>query len=141
MGAPVQVCWQKRIDNSRLVRQRAPGYARECGALLAGALVCLAVVLLCAWQYFEYVQTGYRLEELRARHEQVLEWNRSLRLEHATLTDPMRIDALARNRLGLEIPQAGQMILLGTGAPRTPVPVWARVRSVGQAAQPVSLTD
>ncbi len=141
MGASVQVCWQKRIDNSRLVRQRDSGYARECGALLAGALVCLAVVLLCAWQYFEYVQTGYRLEELRARHEQVLEWNRSLRLEHATLTDPMRIDALARNRLGLEIPQAGQMILLGTGAPRTPVPVWARVRSVSQAAQPVSLTD
>ncbi len=141
MGTSVQVCWQKRIDNSRLVRQRDPGYVRECAALLAGALVCLAVVLLCAWQYFEYVQTGYRLEELRARHEQVLEWNRSLRLEHATLTDPMRIDALARNRLGLEIPQAGQMILLGTGVPRTPAPVWARVRSVGQAAQPVSLTD
>lgn len=141
MGTSVQVCWQKRIDNSRLVRQRDPGYVRECAALLAGALVCLAVVLLCAWQYFEYVQTGYRLEELRARHEQVLEWNRSLRLEHATLTDPMRIDALARNRLGLEIPQAGQMILLGTGAPRTPAPVWARVRLVGQAAQPVSLTD
>lgn len=141
MAARVQVYWQKRIDNSRLVRQRDPGYARECGALLAGALVCLGVVLVCAWQYFEYVQTGYRLEELRARHEQVLEWNRALRLEHATLTDPMRIDILARNRLGLEVPPAEQLIPLGRGERRTPVPVWARARPAAPAAQTVSLTD
>lgn len=113
MGSPVQVYWVKHIDNSRLVRQRHPGSVRETALLVAGAMVCLTVVLLCAWQDFAYVHAGYRLEKLREHHAQVLEWNRTLRLEQAALLDPMRIDAVARNRLGLEAPPAGQLLPLG----------------------------
>ena len=137
----VQVCWQKRIDNSRLVRQRDPGYVRECAGLLVGALVCLGIVLVCAWQYFEYVETGYRLEELRARHERVLEWNRSLRVDLATLTDPMRIDVLARSRLGLAVPSPDQMIPLGADESRVPVPAWARARPADARARPGARPD
>lgn len=125
-GSPVQVCWVKRIDNSRLVRQRDPGYVRESAALLGGALICLAVVLLCAWQHFQCIHAGYRLEELRAEHERVLEWNRTLHLEQAALLDPMRIDGLARNRLGLGDPSAGQVIPLGSGQTAVLTPVLAR---------------
>lgn len=126
MSSTPQFCWVKRIDNSRLVRQRDPAYVREGAALLGGALVCLAVILLCAWQQFEFIHTGYRLEELRARQGQVLEWNRTLRLEQAALLDPMRIDAVARNRLGLEAPSAGQVVPLGAGEAAPGVPLWAR---------------
>ena len=126
MSAPVQVCWVKRIDNSRLVRQRDLGYVRESAALLSGALICVAVILLCAWQHFQIIHAGYRLEELRAEHERVLEWNRTLRLEQAVLLDPMRIDGLARNQLGLGDPLAGQVIPLGSDQGPAPVPVMAR---------------
>lgn len=122
----VQVGWVKRIDNSRLVRQRHPGAVRETAALLGSAGLCLAVLLLCAWQHFEVVHSGYRLEELRSQHEQLLDWNRTLRLEQAALLDPMRIDLLARNRLGLEVPRAGQVIPLGTAGGTPPSPVLAR---------------
>ncbi len=129
MSTTVQFYWQKRIDNRRVVRQSDPGYVREWAGLLLGALFFLAVVLLCAWQQFRYVQVGYDLEETRARHARVLEWNRTLRLEHATLTDPMRIDEWARNRLGLETPRAGQIIPVDAPQRAVPAPVWARVRS------------
>lgn len=125
-NSPISVCWVKRIDNSRLVRQRDPGYVRESVVLLGGALVCLAVILLCAWQHFQFIHAGYHLEELRAEHERVLEWNRTLRLEQAALLDPMRIDGLARNQLGLGDPLAGQVISLGSGQSSGPVPVVAR---------------
>ena len=128
MSSTPQFCWVKRIDNSRLVRQRDPAYVREGAALVSGALICLAVILLCAWQQFEFIHSGYRLEELRTRQEQVLEWNRTLRLEQAALLDPMRIDAVARNRLGLEAPSTGQVVPLGAGEAPAVVPLLARGR-------------
>jgi len=141
MRAPVQVYWMKRIDNSRLVRQRDPRAWRDTAALVAGAVLGAAVILLCAWQQFAHVHAGYQLEELQARHEQVLDWNRTLRLEQAALLDPMRIDVLARSRLGLDAPAAGQVIPLGAGDLRRPAPVLARAKP--EAARPtrVSLAD
>lgn len=110
MARAAQIYWVKRIDNSRLVRQRQRARLRDSGSLLTVAFVCLAVVLLCAWQHFRYLDYGYRLEELRTQHDAAREWNRTLRLEQASLRDPMRIDLLARARLGLAAPGAGQWI-------------------------------
>jgi len=140
VSASVPYSWQKRIDNSRLVRQRDPGYAREGAALLGGALFCLVIVLLCAWQQFDYLQTGYRLEELRSRQQQVLEWNHTLRLEQAALLDPMRIDVVARNRLGLEAPAADQVVPLGSGEEVIPAPLLARELAGGSAPPRSSLS-
>lgn len=113
MATPVQFYWLKPIDNSRLLRQRHPQCTRECGTLLAVALVCLSVALFCAWQHYQFLHYGYQLEELRAQYAQVREWNHTLRLEQASLRDPMRIDALARLRLGFEAPGAGRWIPAG----------------------------
>ena len=145
MSSPVQVYWVKRIDNRRLVRQRDPSYIRESGALVGSAVVCLAIVLLCAWQHFAFIHSGYQLEEIRARHEQVLEWNQTLHLEEAALLDPMRIDALARNRLGLGAPGADQVVPLGsqegTGAAPSPVLAQAKDSTGAQRPPKPSLTD
>lgn len=138
MGARVHIYWVKHIDNSRLVRQRDPGRLRGTAILVGAALLCLAIVLTCAWQQFQFVHAGYRLEELRHQHEQLLEWNRTLRLEQAALLDPMRIDALARNRLGLEEPAAGQVIPVGSGDVPAVAPVLARAVPAG-APTPVPL--
>lgn len=142
MSAPVEVYWLKRIDNSRLVRQRDPRAWRDTAALLAGAVLGGAILLLCAWQHFAYVHAGYQLEELQAQHERVLDWNRTLHLEQAALLDPMRIDVLARSRLGLAVPAAGQMIPLGTGEGGAPAAVLARAKpEVTRPATRVSLAD
>lgn len=143
MSSPVQVYWVKRIDNRRLVRQRDPGYIRESGALLGSAVICLAVVLLCAWQHFAFIHSGYQLEELRSQHERVLEWNQTLHLEEAALLDPMRIDALARDRLGLGAPDADQVVPLGSQESAVAPPVLAQAKDSTGAQRPprASLTD
>jgi len=136
--AATPLYWTKRIDNSRLVRQRQPGYRLEWAALGAAACVCLSVALFCAGLHFQYLETGYELEELRAEQERLLEWNRSLRLEQASLLDPMRVEALARAELGLAAPAADRLILLGpAGSPEALLPVVAH----SQKPERVSLTD
>lgn len=143
MNSPLHVYWIKRIDNSRLVRQRHPASVREDAVLVGSALICLAVLLLTAWQHFEVIHAGYRLEEMRTRHEQVLEWNRTLRLEQAALLDPMRIDILARNRLGLDAPQTDQVVPLGSGEGPAPSPVLAQATQTTSPRPPgrVSVAD
>jgi len=139
VATPIQVYWLKPIDNSRLIRQRHPQRIRECWALLGVALVCLSVALLCAWQHYQFLHYGYQLEELRAQYEQVREWNHTLRLEQASLRDPMRIDALARLRLGFEAPGASRWIPVGT--PTRPSEGLVLARANSAPATRISVAD
>jgi cell division protein FtsL len=59
------------------------------------------------------VQYGYRIEQLKAQKATMDEWNHQLRLEHASLADPQRIDRLARQELGLAPPAPQQVIRVG----------------------------
>jgi hypothetical protein len=54
------------------------------------------------------------------------EMNRALRLEEASLRDPERIDTLAR-KLGLQSPQAGQVMRIDTAVPDAATPVLASI--------------
>ncbi|MBI3404585.1 MAG: cell division protein FtsL [Acidobacteria bacterium] len=100
---------RKKIDNSRLVRSKAPGrvghYCRVIGlsSMMAGG------GMAWAWQHFQCIQLGYQLEELKAERSQALELNVQLKLEAAGLRSPERIDAIARGRLGLTAPLPGQV--------------------------------
>lgn len=99
----------KQIDNSRLVRAAAPHRLRECFRLVVLCSALAGIVLLYAWQHFEYLQLRVQLEELKSARAQAVELNQQLRLEVAGLRSPMRIDAIARGQLGLSIPVPGQV--------------------------------
>lgn len=100
---------RKRIDNSRLRRQTAPGRVKELARVVALGGLFTAGALLYAWQHFQCLQLGYQLEELKAARAQALELNQQLRLESAALSAPGRIDAIARGQLGLTMPVPGQV--------------------------------
>jgi cell division protein FtsL len=101
----------KRIDNSRLARRRAPGFGRTCFRQLAlGGVVALAM-LGYTWQHYQCLQLSYQLERLDHARSQAVELNRELRVERATLRSPARIDVLARNQLGMTLPQPAQVVL------------------------------
>src|SRR5438094_10627223 len=75
----------------------------------AFALCCLFLLgMTFAWQHFKAIEYGYQIESLRTQRDGLVEMNRALRLEEASLRDPARIDMLAR-RLGLQSPHAGQV--------------------------------
>jgi cell division protein FtsL len=99
----------KQIDNSRLVRPKAPNRMRECARLvLLGGLLALCA-LLYAWQHFQTIQLRYQLETLRSERSQAAELNQELKLEVAGLRAPGRIDVIARRQLGLTAPVPGQV--------------------------------
>jgi len=98
----------KRIDNSRLRRQVAPKRFQDYARVAALGGILASGGLLYAWQHFQCLQLGYQMEDLKAEKAQALELNQQLKLESASLSSPMRIDAIAR-QLGLTAPAPGQV--------------------------------
>ena len=108
MGTP-EIYFSKAIDNSRLVKVEDPRRGREMRQFSL-ALGCLfLLVMTYAWQHFKAIEYGYQIESMKIQRDGMVEMNRELRLEDASLRDPGRIDLMAR-KLGLQSPQAGQVM-------------------------------
>ncbi|MGA2510229.1 MAG: cell division protein FtsL [Candidatus Acidiferrales bacterium] len=99
----------KRIDNSRLMRPAATAQMKDFWRRVATGSAMAACLLFYAWQHFECIQIRYQLEQLDSERAQAAELNQQLHLEVATLRSPMRVDAIARNQLGLTVPVPGQV--------------------------------
>lgn len=99
----------KRIDNSRLVRFAPPAELKEFWRRLGVGAAMAACLLFYAWQHFECIQIRYKIEQLDTQRARSAELNEQLHLEIATLRSPMRVDAIARNQLGLTVPVPGQV--------------------------------
>jgi len=127
-GTP-EVYFAKNIDNSRVVKVDDPGRSREMRAFsVALGILCL-LVLSYAWQHFRSIEYGYKISELKSQRDSLVEMNRALRLEEASLRDPERIDMLAR-KMGMVSPQPGQVIRMDTVMPDSDVNVMASVAPV-----------
>ncbi len=124
----------KRIDNSRLRREVDWEKRRECFCLLGLVVLVFLCGLHVAWQSFQCVRDGYQIEAGKAQRAALMEWNSALRIQHAALADPQRIDTLARRQLGLASPGPQQVIRVGGGtdAPAAVAPPeFARNQAVG----------
>jgi len=118
-GITPEFYFQKTIDNSRLIKVSDPQRRREIRIFSAAVAALFMVMMFYAWQHFSSIEYGYRIEAQKAERERLVEVNRTLTLEAASLRDPGRIDVLAR-KMGLESTQPGQVIRLNTdevGAP------------------------
>lgn len=122
----------KHIDNSRLVRQSAPRRLHEFARKMVWGAVLASCCLLYTWQHFEDIQLRYQLEDIQARHTQAVELNQQLHLEAASLSSPMRIDAIARQQLGMTVSAPAQYVP-AADAPRT---AYLAPRGFTQSVQP-----
>jgi hypothetical protein len=105
-GITPEFYFQKTIDNSRLVKVSDPQRRREIRIFSAAVAALFMVMMFYAWQHFSSIECGYRIEAQKAERERLVEVNRTLTLEAASLRDP-----LAR-KMGLESTQPGQVIRL-----------------------------
>ncbi len=127
-GTP-EIYFSKPIDNSRLVKVEDPAHGREMKQF-GFALCCLfLLVMTYAFQHFKAIEYGYKIESLKNQRDSMAEMNRALRLEDASLRDPARIDILAR-QMGLQSPQAGQVIRMDNAIPDSSTPVMASMTPV-----------
>jgi cell division protein FtsL len=134
-GAP-EIYFHKAIDNSRLVRSADPVRKREMRMFTVTVVVFFMMALVYLGQHCSSIEYGYRIEDLRAKRDQMADVNRTLKLEEATLKDPERINALARE-LGMALPAVGQVQRLDeTGALDTGAPVMARANNISVVSVP-----
>src|ERR1035438_5299231 len=108
-GPTPEVFFVKHIDNSRIVKADDPERRREMRTFAATMGLLFVLVMVYVWQHFSAIEVGYQIETQKQQVEQMREQNRQLRLAEAQLSDPGRIDQIAR-QLGLGSPQPGQMI-------------------------------
>jgi cell division protein FtsL len=114
-GITPEFYFQKNIDNSRLVRVADPQRQREVRMFSAVVALFFMLAMIYTWQHFRSIEYGYQIEAQKTEHDRLLEMNRTLKLEQASLRDPGRIDVLAR-KMDLEPPRPGQVVRLDTEA-------------------------
>ena len=121
---------------ARLVRAVDPVVKREMRLFTATVVICFLMALVYLGQHCSSIEYGYKIEDLRAKREQMAEVNRTLQLEEATLKDPERINALASN-MGLALPAVGQVQRLDDAGGRdNGAPVMARADSISVISVP-----
>jgi cell division protein FtsL len=91
----------KRLDNTRLVRHAEPAKMRNLYRSVALSSFIAAFFLLYIYQHFKCIDLSFQLEAARAERVEASALNSSLKLEIAGLSNPKRIDMIARRQLGL----------------------------------------
>lgn len=108
-GPTPEMFFAKHIDNSRIIKADDPERRREMRSFTIVMTVFFALTMVYVWQHFSAIEVGYNVEAQKKQVEQMREDNRQLRLTEAQLSDPGRIDRIAK-QLGLNEPLPGQVV-------------------------------
>lgn len=72
----------------------------------------LAVALIYVWSHIHMTELEYQLAQELTAQEQLIQEQKRLKVELATLKSPQRIESIALNRLQMTYPERKQVILL-----------------------------
>jgi cell division protein FtsL len=100
------------IRNNPIIREVDHARQKELWRSAAIGFLLVAVLLFSAWQHFELLQDGYRIEQMEYERAQELEINRHLRLEIETLRSPKRIERIATEQLNLVAPSGDESFVV-----------------------------
>jgi cell division protein FtsL len=95
---------RKDFRNNQIVREVDERRLRDLWQSLGIGLVLVVVLLFSAWQHFELLRHGYRVEQLQKEIAAENELKRHLRLEIEMLKSPARIERLATTQLHMVVP-------------------------------------
>ncbi len=110
----------KAIDNSQVVREVDPRSSRDLWWLVAVVGTLVLGLVLYAWPHFQVRQVDSERVRMSREREQLVEVNRKLRLEKASLENLKRVEQIALRDLGLRPPAAENLIVVERVAPLPP---------------------
>jgi len=113
----IEIHFEKRIINNNVIREADSKSHRDYIIITALAAVFLLGLFAYGWQHYQWIQYGYKIEEAQKKKEQLAEIERQFRLERASLSNPQRIDSIARKQLGMVVPAPGQLVTFNADAP------------------------
>lgn len=103
---------RKDVRNNPIVREVDERRQKELWQSVGIVIVLVLVLMFSAFQHFELLRHGYRLEQMQRQRAAEEEINRHLRLEIETLRAPQRIEKLATERLGMVAPGPDEAVVL-----------------------------
>lgn len=121
-GDTFEYAIKKDVRNNPIVREVDRDRQRDMWRATAVGVFLVSVLLFWAWQHFELLRHGYRLEEMQRERAAQTEVNRHLRLELDTLRSPTRIERLAIDRLHMVAPGPNDASVIERVLPASPPP-------------------
>ena len=76
------------------------------------ATVLMMVLLIYVWSHIHMTELEYQIARELSSREQLTEEQAKLKVEHATLKSPQRIETIAREKLQMTYPEREQVIML-----------------------------
>ena len=111
---------RKDVRNNPIVREVDEQRQRELWQSIGIGCMLVLVLLFSAWQHFELLRHGYRLEQMQRERATQEEIKRHLTLEIETLRARQRIEKLATQQLGMVVPGADEAIVIERVVPADP---------------------
>ena len=83
------------------------------GRIMFGmGLLVLVSFFSFLWVRIYVLEVGYQISHTLEQHEKLFQENRKLRIERASLSDPSRIEEIAKKNLGMVEPNNRQVVVL-----------------------------
>jgi cell division protein FtsL len=120
MAEPFEYAIRKDVRNNPIIREVDEARHRDLWKSVGVASFLVITLLFWAWQQFELLRHGYKVEDLQKQRAAEEDTARHLRLEIDTLRSPKRIEALATERLHLVVPSRDEAIVLERVVPARP---------------------
>jgi len=119
-GMDFEYAIKKDIRNNPIVREVDQARQQQLWRTMGIGLFLVLVLLFSAWQHFELLSHGYKIERMQQERAAEEDVNRHLRLEIETLRAPKRIEKIATEQLHLVAPQRGSAIVIERVTPAAP---------------------
>ncbi|HEX7793264.1 MAG TPA: cell division protein FtsL [Vicinamibacterales bacterium] len=120
MAEAFEYAIKKDVRNNPIVREVDNARHRELWKTVGVAGLFVVILLVWAWQQFDILRHGYRVEEMQRERAAEEETARQLRLEIETLKSPKRIEELATQKLHLVAPTRDEAIVIERVVPTEP---------------------
>ena len=125
-----EVVFEKRFSNANVHRDVDVEQRRQCFLLTSLAAMFVLALLFYGWQQYRWIDLGYKIQAAQQKMDKLVEDQKQLELNRASLAREERIDSIARNQLGMVVAAPGQIV--------TPKSVRASAPSADIAAAPLS---
>jgi cell division protein FtsB len=102
----------RRWRNVALDRERDVERHRWMWTLLATCLIAFSPFAVYLLEQMQHVQLRYRVESLRSESRRLVETERRLRVQAASLEAPRAVEARAKDELGLVHPASNQRVVI-----------------------------
>ena len=120
MPEPFEYAIRKDVRNNPIVREIDRARQRELWKSVGIAGFLVLVLLFSAWQHFELLRHGYKVEQMELERAVEEDAARQLRLEIETLRSLKRVEILATEQLHLVAPTSDEAIVIERVMPADP---------------------